>query len=347
MVMASNGCDKMGSMNRLVLVDGHAILYRAFHALPPLTTSEGAPINAVYGFVRMLLKVISNLKPTHLAVAFDRPKPTFRKKLFDGYQAQRPKTPDDLVSQIGLVHKVLETMEIPIYEKDGFEADDVIGSLAFQAKNLKLKAQSSKLKLKTQNSKLEEIIIVTGDRDILQLVGKKTKVYMPIKGLSQAKLYGVEEVEEKFGIKPEQIVDFKALIGDPSDNYPGVMGIGPKTATQLLNEFGSLDKIFDKKTHVRQFVNEKVFRALKQDKDQAELAKKLAKIVTDVPVTLELEKARLGKLDTPKTERLFAKLEFKSLIPRLAGKESDKKAVAPRSQKETEDIERSKQLSLI
>ena len=345
-------------MKRLVLIDGHAILHRAFHALPlTLTTPDGKPVNAVYGFIRMLLKVISDLKPTHLAVAFDRPKPTFRKKLFDQYQAKRPKTPDNLVSQIELVHQVVETMGIPIYEKDGFEADDVIGTLAFQAKSRKLKTKNKKQKTQIKNEKIEETIIVTGDKDILQLVDENTKVYMPVKGLSLSRLYGKKEVKEKFGVESNQIVDYKALIGDPSDNYPGVRGIGPKTAVELLKSFGTLEKIYGKITHVHSFVNERVFRALQQDKAQAELAKKLAKIVTNAPVKLDLKKAQLGNLDKPEVRKLFKKLEFKSLIQKLSGEKLDEKRATPQNQtplasvrdrlKKTEGVERNEQLSLI
>ena len=197
-------------MKRLVIIDGHAILYRAFHALPiTLTTPDGKPVNAVYGFIRMLLKVISDLKPTHLAVAFDRPKPTFRKKLFKDYQAKRPKAPDDLIAQIDLVHQVVEAMEIPIYEKDGFEADDVIGTLAKQALRSGTKffvavdRPSASSGLITSSKKfapsprLLDVIIVTGDKDILQLVDENTRVYMPIKGLSLSRLYGKKDVKVK------------------------------------------------------------------------------------------------------------------------------------------------------
>src|SRR3989338_10210422 len=210
-------------MNRLVIIDGHAILYRAYHALPTsLTTSKGQMVNAVYGFTSMLLRVVAELKPTHLIVAFDTPEPTFRNKLYEDYQIQRPKADDDFISQIGMVKKLVTEMGIVRYEKPGFEADDVIGTLAYQASSHTNKEQQF------------EVIIVSGDRDILQLVNDRVKIYMPVKGLSESKLYGTIEVEEKYSIKPAQIVDYKALVGDPSDNYPGVAGIGPKTAISLI-----------------------------------------------------------------------------------------------------------------
>lgn len=353
-------------MERLVLIDGHAILHRAYHALPPLKTSKGELVNAVFGFCSMLLKVIHDLKPTHLVVCFDRPELTFRQKIYKDYQAQRPKMEEKLVSQVDLVKKVVKTMEIPIYEMAGYEADDVIGSLVSQAAevaNLKgvevvqektlrsprlagLPASSSDDKnFLGSPPPVLETIIVTGDKDILQLVNENTKVYMLVKGLSLARLYGEKEVEEKYGIIPEQIVDYKALIGDPSDNYPGVKGVGPKTASNLLKKFGSLEKIYDKKNHVRFFVNKRVVRALISDKDQAIMAKKLAKIVSDVPVKFELEKCKIRELDKPKVKKLFKELEFKSLISRLSGERFNKKEVSKMDKKSAK--KESAQLSLL
>lgn len=283
---------------RLVLIDGNAILHRAYHALPPLSTSEGEPVNAVFGFISMLLKAIGDLKPDYLIVAFDRPKPTFREKIDASYQAQRPKMEENLVGQIALTHKVLKTMEIPVYEIDGFEADDVIGTLTKQA---------------SQSSKINEVIIVTGDRDLLQLVKRNIKIYVPITGLSKTVLYDEKSVAEKFGVKPEQIVDFKALTGDQSDNYSGVSGIGPKTARGLLENFGTLEKIYENLDKVKEGLKDKLTRGFKE----AELAKKLALIVTDVPIRISFNDCRLKRLDTAKTKQLFARLEFRSLIRRL------------------------------
>lgn len=298
---------KNSKTKRLVLIDGNAILHRAYHALPLLTTSKGDLINAVFGFCSMLLKVIADLRPTHLAVCFDRPEPTFRQEIYEDYQAQRPKMEEELTSQLKLVKKVVKAIKIPIYEVPGFEADDVIGTLGNQA---------------IRQSGNQEVIIVTGDRDILQLVDQNIKVYLPVKGLSQAKLYGEREVKEKYGIKPKQIVDFKALVGDPSDNYPGVRGIGPKTAKELLISFKTLEQIYQnlKKIKGKVKVSDKVLKALVEDKEQAELAKKLAKIVTDAPVKLDLKKCKLGRLDNKQVRELFEELEFRSLIPRLTSK---------------------------
>jgi len=313
-------------MKRLVLIDGHAILHRAFHALPPLTTSKGEMINAVFGFITMLLRVINDLKPTHLIVTFDRPKPTFRKKIYENYQAKRPKMDEGLISQIDIVHKVVSEMGIPIFEMDGYEADDIIGTLIQRTKN------------KEQRTEKEDIenIIVTGDRDILQLVDAHTKVYMPVKGLSESKLYGEREVEEKFGIKASQMVDYKALVGDPSDNYPGVAGIGPKTAASLLSQFKTLEQLYQKLDRVD---NEGLRKKLKESAESAEMAKKLATIVTDVPIEINLDRCQLKNFDRPNVHHLFEELEFRSLIPRLSGGIKNNELRSKRQKKEEKSKE--------
>jgi DNA polymerase-1 len=293
-------------MQRLVIIDGHAILHRAYHALPPLTTSTGEQVNAVFGFISMLLRVISDLKPDYLAVAFDRPKPTFRKQLYVGYQAKRPKMDSELVPQIEIVHKVLNEMGIQIFEMDGYEADDVIGTIAERIKNHELRIKNNGF----------DTIVVTGDRDLLQLIDDKTKIYMPVKGLSESKLYGEKEVEEKFGIKPEQIVDYKALVGDASDNYPGVPGIGPKAASSLLSCFSTLEELYE---HLGNVKSENIRKKLAENAESAGMAKKLATIIRDVPIVIDLEKCRLSDFDRPNVHKTFEDLEFRSLIPRLSG----------------------------
>ena len=285
-------------MDRLVIIDGNAILHRAFHALPPLITKKGEEVNAVFGFTSMLLRVVQDLKPVYVIVTFDRPKPTFRKALYVGYQAHRPKMDESLSSQIEKVHKVVETLGIPIFEMDGYEADDVIGTIV------------------TKIDGDIEKVIVTGDRDILQLVNSHVKVYMPVKGLSVSKLYGEKEVEEKYGIKASQIVDYKALVGDASDNYPGVSGIGPKTASQLVTKFGNLENIYE---HIGEVESERFRKTLAENSESAALAKKLATIVRDVPITLNIEKCKLGNLDRPHVHKMLEDLEFRSLITRLGG----------------------------
>ena len=289
-------------MNRLVLIDGHAILYRAYHALPTsLTTSTGQIVNAVYGFTSMLLRVVAELKPTHLIVVFDTPEPTFRNKLYKEYQIQRPKADPEFISQIDVVKKVVREMNISIFECPGFEADDVIGTLAHQASDF------------TEED--IETIIVTGDRDMLQLVNEQIKLYMPVKGLSLSKLYGEKEVEERMGVTPSQIIDYKGLVGDPSDNYPGIAGIGPKSAEKLLAAWGTLKNIY---VHLSD-IDGKTAQKLVEHKASALLSKQLATIATDAPVTFDLEACILKNFDRPNVHHLFAEFGFRSLIPRLGG----------------------------
>ena len=294
-------------MSRLVLIDGNAILHRAFHALPAMTNSKGQETNAVYGFVSMLFNVIKELKPTHLAIAFDRPKPTFRKELFVAYQAHRPKMDESLVDQVILVHKVIAAMEIPIYEKDGYEADDVLGSITKQI-------QIPNSKFQKESGKIDEAVIVTGDRDLLQLVNHHVKLFMPVKGLSEAKLFGEKEAETRMGVPPGQIADLKGLTGDSSDNYPGVAGIGPKTAVALLKEFGSVENIYKNLDKIK---NNRVTEKLVKDKDNALMSHKLATVVTDVPIEFNQKSAELHDLATRKAVELFSELEFKTLLKRL------------------------------
>lgn len=299
-------------MSKLVLIDGNAILHRAYHALPPLTTKRGEPINAVYGFISMLLRVIQDLKPTHLVVAFDRKEPTFRHKEYKQYQAHRPETDKNLISQFDKARRVIDAFGIPYYDKAGFEADDVIGTLAKQAEK-----------------KLEEIIIVTGDKDIFQLVTKKTKVYLPIRGLSDAKLMEVEDVVEKMGVRPDQIDDYKALVGDPSDNYPGVRGIGPKTTIKLLAEYETVENVYKNLDKIQ----ENTAKKLKEGKKMAIVSKKLAEIVTNVPVKLDIEKSGKWKVNNKNILDLFAEYGFKTLTKR--------------ANKVGEEISKEKQMSLL
>lgn len=303
-------------MNRLVLIDGNAILHRAYHALPKFTTSKGEPVGAVFGFVSMLLKILSDLKPMYIAVTFDRPKPTFRQELFVGYQAGRPAMDDALVPQVADVHKVVEAFNIPIFEVDGYEADDVIGTLAEQAvraERLELSKKGKKTQLSALSSKQLEVIIVSGDRDLLQLVNSHVKVYMPIKGLSEAKMYGSEEVREKYGLEPSQVIDMKALTGDASDNYPGVTGIGPKTASSLLKKYQTLENVYK---HLGE-LSERVAKALADGAEAAGLAKKLAAIVTDVPIKLKLEECRFEVKDKEKAVETLQGFELRTLTNRL------------------------------
>lgn len=281
-------------------------MHRAYHALPPLTSRNGEPINAVYGLISILLKVIDDVKPTHIIFAFDRPEPTFRKKILESYQAQRPEMEEQLSSQFKKVAEVIKALGIPLYDKAGFEADDVIGSIAEKVKKAKIKT-----------------LIITGDRDMLQLVDEKadTLLYMPLKGLSDAKEFGVKETVERMGVAPDTIIDYKALVGDPSDNYKGVPGIGPKTAVNLLEKYKTLDDIYK---HLNE-IPEKLREKLVTYKDSAYQSQKLAKIVTDVDINFDLEKAKSWQLDSEKVTRLFEQYGFRTLTRRV--KEVGKKIV--------------------
>lgn len=286
-------------MTKLLLIDGNAVLHRAYHALPgSLTTKDGAPINAVYGFVSMLIRIIEDIKPTHIAVAFDTPKETFRKAQYVGYQANRPRMLSELSSQFEICYKVLDAMNIPMYKLEGYEADDVIGTISHQC-----------------NSLVDEVVIVTGDRDILQLVDdrKKIRVYMPVKGLKDMKLYKEADVVERMGVKANQIVDFKALAGDSSDNYPGVTGIGPKTAINLLEEYTTIENIY---SHINE-IPEKIGKKLAIGAESSGMSKSLATIVKDAPITFHLPDSKNWKLDSEKVLKVFGDIGFKTLTKRV------------------------------
>jgi DNA polymerase-1 len=281
----------------LVLLDGNALIHRAYHALPPLTTKKGELVNAVYGFTLTLLSVLEKFQPDCIAASFDLAGPTFRHKQFTDYKATRVKAPDDLYAQIPRVKEVVKAFNIPIYEKEGFEADDCVGTLARQAEK-----------------KDVETIIVTGDNDALQLVTPNTKVFTLRKGIKDTILYDEKAVEAKYGFKPASIPDYKGLAGDASDNIPGVEGIGAKTATDLLKQFGTLENIY---THLSE-AKESVRKKLEADKDNAFLSKELGAIDTNAPVELDLQACATQDFNKLSVENLFRELGFVSLIKRLS-----------------------------
>lgn len=330
-------------MSKLVIVDGNAILHRAFHAIPPLTTPKQEPINAVYGFVSILLNVIQNLKPTHITVCFDEKEKTFRQEALPSYQAQRPPMADELSSQFAKARKFLESAKIPVYSKPGYEADDVIGTIATQAtqlsglgsqlsdKGLSVISQSETEKQKTGKLQSEnrqqitdnrfEVVIITGDRDILQLVDDKKdiKLFMPVGGISNGKLFGETETVERLGVGPKLIPDYKGLVGDASDNYFGVPGIGPKTAINLLNQFGDFQGIYKNFSKIPEKLKEK----LEKGKEGAELSYKLATIIRDVPVKFDFKAMEDWKVDSQDVLKLFNEFGFNTLTERIkkVGKE--------------------------
>lgn len=284
---------------KLIIIDGNALIHRSFHALPPtMTTKSGELTNAVYGFTTVLFKAIREFKPDYLVLTLDKKGPTFRHEEYKEYKATRVKAPDELYDQIDRVRQVAEVFNIPIYEEAGFEADDLIGTIA-----RKVDGQIDK-------------IIVTGDLDTLQLVNGHTKVYTMSRGLSDSVTYDDEAVKRRFGgLASEQLIDFKALRGDPSDNIPGVKGIGEKTAIELLTNFKTLDGIYKHLDSPK--IRDRVRELLREHKKEAELSRRLATIRTDAKIKLDLEQARFGRFNQEKIVDLFGELEFKSLLPRV------------------------------
>jgi len=295
----------------LVLFDGHALVHRAFHALPPLTVSKtGEMVGAVYGFALIMLKAIDELKPSHYAIAFDKKGPTFRHKMFDQYKAHRPPTPDELVNQMGRVRELVKAFDIPIFELDDYEADDLLGTLSRQA-----------------SQEGTETVIVTGDADANQLVSPQVKVFYPKRSFSDTTLYDEDAVVKRYGIEPKHIADLKGLQGDSSDNIPGVPGIGEKTAVKLIQQFGTIEEIYD---HIDQVTPPKLQEKLRDNEEIARQSKVLATIVTEAPVTLNLEDCRIGNYDRKRVADLFRELEFASLLPRLPAAEGEAKPEHPR-----------------
>ncbi len=294
-----------------ILIDGHALIYRAYHAFTDLTTSQGQPINAVYGFSRILLTVIRDFHPEYIAVTFDTHAPTFRHAEYVGYKSSRPEMPEDLRPQIDIIKRVVMAFNIPQFELPGYEADDLIGTLSCQ--------------IKTQFTDLLTVI-VTGDRDAFQLVDDdRVHVWMPGRGkFSKDKEYDEKAVFEKMGVKPSQIIDLKALMGDASDCIPGVKGIGEKTAVKLIAEFGSVDHVYEMLVQPEKLSDEQrklftpsVVKKLAEGQQDAVMSKQLATIDCVSPITLELESCRMATYKKEDVTKLFEELEFESLLKML------------------------------
>ena len=281
---------------RLVLIDSNSLIYRAFFAVPPLTTTKGELANATFGFASILLKSIEQTSPQHLAAAFDLPVPTFRHERDATYKATRRPMPDELRPQIERVKELLGKFGIPIYSLPGYEADDVIGALARQAEKAGV-----------------ETIIVSGDLDPLQLVTPRTKLMTTRQGFQNTVIYDEEMIRQRYGLRPDQMVDYKALKGDTTDNIPGVPGVGEKTAAKLIAENATLEGVYADLTRFTPRLRE----ALETNKAQVFNSRELARIVTDLPVRLDLEKTRRTSYDRAGVLELFRDLEFRSLVPRL------------------------------
>ena len=289
------------SKHKFILIDGNALVHRAFHALPPLTTKAGELVNAVYGFITIFLKALKDIKPDYVAVTFDKAKKTFRDEIYKEYKATRVKAPQELYDQIPKIKEVLKLFKVPIYELDGFEADDVIGTIAHTAE---------------VNKPEIETIIVTGDLDTLQLIDDNTKVYSLKRGISDTILYDEKNVKQRYdGLKPSQMIDYKALKGDPSDNIPGVAGIGEITAIILLKQFKNLENLY--KNIQSKKISDSVRQKLIDHKDEAFLSQKLATIVLDAPVKFKLTEAKIKPYDKQGLINLFQSYQFTSLLNKL------------------------------
>lgn len=293
---------------RLILLDTHAILHRAFHALPDFTSPSGEPTGALYGVVAMLLRIIEELKPDYVVACYDLPEPTYRHTAFDGYKANREKTDDGLVAQIERSRDIFTAFGIPMYEQAGFEADDILGTIARL----------------TKGTKGLEVIIASGDMDTMQCVeGTRVQVYTLKKGINDTVLYDETAVKERFGFPPKYVADYKGLRGDTSDNIPGIVGIGEKTATELITKFGDLDTIYkklkkDETAFLAAGIKPRIVTLLKEGEEEARFSKMLATIRTDVPIEFVAPTTPWREaVDVERTINLFSELGFRTLSTRI------------------------------
>ncbi len=286
---------------KLVLIDGNSIAYRAFFALPLLNNDKGIHTNAVYGFTMMLLRILEDEKPSHIMVAFDAGKTTFRHKTFSEYKGGRQKTPPELSEQFPFIREVLDAYRIKRYELENYEADDIIGTLSKKAEEDGY-----------------EVKVISGDKDLTQLSSDKTTVAITKKGITEIEEYTPEHIKEKYGLTPKQIIDMKGLMGDTSDNIPGVPGVGEKTAIKLLAEFETLEKLLES---IDQVSGKKLKEKLEEFKDQAVMSKELATITREAPVTVQLDEFEYDEFDRDKVVQLFKELGFNSLLDKLGDNE--------------------------
>ena len=284
---------------KLIVIDSSSLLYRAFHALPPLNNKSGQPTGAVYGFLLTLFKAIKDLNANYIVACFDTKKPTFRHEQFEEYKIHRPAAPEELIPQFSLIKDVLNTFNIPLFEKEGYEADDLVATIAKKAE------------------KDANVYILSGDLDNLQLVSDKIKLYTLGKGIKDYILYDDQRVVERFGVTPVQMNDFKALTGDPSDNIPGVPGIGKKTAAELIQKYGSIKNIYEELATDTAVLKPKVKEALKQNKDKAILSLQLVETDKNVDIDFNLDACKLSDFDAEKAKNMFIELGFNSLIDKI------------------------------
>jgi len=284
---------------RVYLIDGYSLLYRAFYALPPsIATTSGLPTNALYGFTSMILKLLDSEEEVGVGVVWDSGKPAFRMEIFPEYKAHRSAMPEELKVQLDHLDEILEAMNIPAIRAEGFEADDALATLSRRV------------------PEDVELFIVTGDQDAMQLVDEHVRVLRTTRGVSETKAYGREEVIEEYGVKPEQIPDYKALVGDPSDNIPGVRGVGPKSAASLLQQFGSVAELYESLDAVSAKGTRK---KLEEGRESAFVSLELARMRFDAPVEFDRETLRFEGVSPESSDVLFRRYEFRSLEPRFAG----------------------------
>lgn len=289
----------METKENFVIIDSNSIIHRAFHALPPLKTKDGEIINAVYGFLLVLFKLLKELKPKYFVACFDLPLPTFRKQAFAEYKAHRKKAPDELYNQIPIVKEVLRKFNVPIFEMAGYEGDDLIGTLAQKSK--------------------KKNIVVSGDLDNLQLINENTFVYYLNKGVKNAVLLDEKAIKEKYeGLSPKQLIDFKGLRGDASDNIPGVKGIGEKTALKLIGEFGSIENLYSRLEKGKDDLPLKVREKLISGKEKAFLSKELVEIKKDVPVEINMKDCEWGGYDEKEVVKMLKDFGFNSLVKNVS-----------------------------
>lgn len=286
-------------MKTLLVIDANSLIHRAFHALPPLTDASGSQTGALYGLSSMVLKILRDLKPDYAASAYDRPEPTFRKKEYADYKIHRPKVADELISQINRSKDVFKAFHIESFEVPGFEADDIIATIVQEFKN---------------DKELDKIIILTGDLDSLQLVEDDRVVsWVPKKGISEFTEYSRSEVISRFGVPPELVPDYKGLVGDISDNIPGISGVGPKTAASIINTYGALEDLY----LLSPSPKNSALKNILENKEIALLSKKLATVRRDVPLKISLEGLSLKELNAGELVSFFEKFGFRNLAERV------------------------------
>lgn len=280
---------------KFYIIDGHALCYRAYFAFikNPLFNSSGQNISAIYGFARMMMKLIADQNPDYLAVAFDPVKKSFRFQLYDAYKANRQKMPDELKSQIEEIKVMVKTLGLPLLIEEGYEADDILGTMSKRYSNKDL-----------------EVVLVTGDKDAYQLVDENIKIYANTKGITEHELYNEEKVFEKLGIKPSQIIDYMSFVGDTSDNIPGIKGIGEKTAQKLISEYGTFEGVYEN----IEALKGKTRELIENGRESAEISRELVTIKTDIPIDFKIENAQFKGFDSKTAAIYFRKLEMNSIV---------------------------------